>query len=265
MNNLLNIKNAFVAEWLKSQKTRLLTLTLLIPVLVTGIKFLLAYYTAPETAPTASADPWPSLIAKTFNLLCFVILPMAIVMITSQTMQIEQKANAWKQLLCYPMPRWTVLAGKYLFSLSLVASIHLFILPLLLANGWLLGLVKPQLEFHQYTPDLTALAGTAWNTFLASLSIFAIQFVLSWLVPNYTLPIFTGIFATVIFSSVASAWSKSIYIPYAYPMLQVLFARGTLNVSHWGGLPVFLWYSILYFCFITIFIVWYSPLARDKS
>lgn len=265
MNNLQNIKNALVSEWLKSQRTRLLLLTVLIPVLVTVVEFLLRYNTAPSTAPADSSDPWPILISGTFNLLCFVILPMAIIMITSQSMQMEQKANAWKQLLTYPAPRWTVLGGKFLFTLGLVASIHLLIIPLLIANGWLLGLVKPQLEFYRYSPDMDILISTCWQTFLAALSILAIQFVLAWIIPNYTIPIFTGIFATVVFSSVASAWSKSIYIPYAYPMLQIFYARGSLNIGQWAGLPVFLWYSILYFFLLTAFIAWRSSYAQDKA
>lgn len=264
MNNLIHIKNAIVAEWLKSRRTRLLLTTGLLPVFVTAVVFLAYYYTAVPGTPGANSSPWPVMISRNFNMLCFVILPMAIIMITSQSMQIEQKAGAWKQLLTYPAPRWTVLAGKYFFTLLLVVSIFLFLAPLMLINGWLLGWIKPQLEFHQYAVNWNLYADAALQTFLATLSIFAIQFVLAWLLPNYTLPILSGIFATVIFSTGAEGWSKSIYIPYAYPMLRVFDARGTLNVGHWAGLSMYLWYSVAYFFAISVFIIVYSAYVKDK-
>ena len=265
MNNLIHIKNAVVAEWLKSRGSRLLLTTALLPVLVTAIVFLLYYYTVGAESGAAPANPWPSLVSRIFNILCFVILPMAIIMIASQSMQIEQKANAWKQLLTYPAPRWTVVAGKYLFTLALVVSILLLIAPLTLLNGWLLGWIKPTLEFYAYGYDWGALTRATLETLIATSSIFAVQFVLSWLLPNYTLPILIGMFSTVVFSTLADGWSKSMYVPYAYPMLRVHYSRGNLNVADWAGWPVFLWYSLLYFLIISVFVMYYSAYVKDKA
>jgi hypothetical protein len=265
MNNLIHIKNAVVAEWLKSRHTRLLLTTALLPVLVTAILFLLYYHTVDTDAPGNISNPWPTLVTRTFNILCFVILPMAIIMITSQSMQIEQKASAWKQLLTYPAPRWTVMAGKYLFALGLLVSILVLIAPLLLLNGWLLDWVKPQLAFHAFAFDWGALAIAIQETLVAMLAIFAIQFVLAWLLPNYTLPILIGMLSTVVFSTVADGWSKNIYIPYAYPLLRVHHSRGNLNVAEWVGTPVFLWYSLFYFLIISVFVIYYSAYVKDKT
>ena len=263
MNNLIHIKNAVVAEWLKSRGSRLLLTTALLPVLVTAIVFLLYYYTV--SAASGDDNPWLPLVTRTFNILCFVILPMAIIMITSQSMQIEQKASAWKQLLTYPAPRWTVITGKYLFTLALVGAILLLIAPLMLLNGWLLGWIKPQLAFHAFPFDWNVLTRATLETLAATSSIFAVQFVLAWLLPNYTLPILIGMFSTVVFSTLADGWSKSMYVPYAYPMLRVHYSRGNLNVAEWAGWPVFLWYSLLYFLIISAFVMFYSAYVKDKT
>lgn len=265
MNNLIHIKNAVVAEWLKSRGSRLLLTTALLPVLVTAIIALLYYYTVGAESGAGPSNPWPALVNRTFNILCFVILPMAVIMITSQSMQIEQKANAWKQLFTYPAPRWTVMTGKYLFTLALVVAILLLIAPLMIINGWLLGWIKPQLEFHAFAFDWGVLTRAILETLAATSSIFAVQFALAWLLPNYTLPILIGMFSTVVFSSLADGWSKSIYVPYAYPMLRVHYSRGALNVADWAGWPVFLWYSLAYFLAISIFVFFYSAYMKDKA
>jgi lantibiotic transport system permease protein len=238
-------------------------IALAVPVFVTISTFLLG-----KNVPMmkGATHPWLSLTNSTIGLLSFNILLMAIVAISSLAVQTENKATAWKHLLILPVPKWTVYVCKYLFIVLLILAIHVLIVPLLLLNGWLLGIVRPETNLGIMKPDLYMITGNISKIFLSVLSVTAIQYWFSLRVKNYMIPIFMGCFAVMIFTfSALAGWSKSVYIPYAYVAVTDYFIDGKISEPVYWGLPRFLWFSIIGFVVISILAVLDSVYKRIKA
>jgi hypothetical protein len=257
------IINGIKAEYYKAKGTKLMLIALALPVFVTICVFLMA-----KNIPSfkGSAHPWLSLLNGYIGLLSFNTLLMGIVAIASLSVQTENKATAWKHLLILPIPKWTVYVSKYLFIVLLIFAIHVLIVPMLLINGWILGMVRPETNLGIIAPDLYMITGNISKIFLSVLCVTAIQYWFSLRVKNYMVPIFVGSFAVMIFTFAAlSGWSKSVYIPYAYVALTDYFIDGKINEPiHWG-LPRFLWFSVVGFIFISILSVLDGVYKRIKA
>jgi hypothetical protein len=158
---------------------------------------------------------------------------------------VEHRSGNWKQLFIMPFPKHYIIFGKFIFLLATLMGLYLiFFLSVPLA-GYILGLIKPNLGFLAYSFPFAHFSGIIAQSFCAVLGLLGLQFLLAWLFSNYTYPIIAGITTTVVFSTAAIGWSKSVFIPYAFPVLHVYLLREQLNPAYWFGIPAFYWVSIL--------------------
>jgi hypothetical protein len=262
--NITAVINGIKAEYIKSRGTKLLWITLAIPTLITFFAFLIA-----QNMPAKAAEKvngWNQLMDTTLSLVSFNILMMSIISIISLAVQTEHKANAWKHLLTLPVPNWTIFLSKYLFIILLIFSVHVLIGLFWLLNGTLLSFTKPALNFSQFSPDLYAITGQLSRIFISVLFVTAAQYWFSLRSKNYILPLFLGIFATLIGSfATALGWSKSVYIPYGYVTLTNMLNEGRVNETLYGGLPRFLWFSIIGFALISFLAIYDAIHQRVKA
>lgn len=252
MTTIRHLPRLLRAEWIKSRRQPLRWLVLALPLLVAAIQVLIQYRLAGQLTQPATETPWPAFLLSTFNLLNFMLLPLAVIILASQLMQVEFRAVAWKQLFILPQHPAGILLSKYVFLLLLVGAIHLLISLLAPLSGLLLGTLRPQLGYLDYSLPWPLLGSLLWRSGVAILAILAIQLFLAWWFANYTIPIVFGVAATAVFSTAGIAWDKGVYIPYAYPSLQIMDAKGMLNPPLWGQVPVFFWLSILFFLLVLI-------------
>jgi lantibiotic transport system permease protein len=256
--------NGIKAEYYKAKGTKLMLIALAVPVFVNICTFLIAKNINP--IKLWSQHPWQSLVEVSISLLSFNILLISIIGISSLAVQTENKAMAWKHLLILPIPKWTVYVCKYLFILLLIALIHVLMVVLTLINGWLLGIIRPELNFSNLTPDMYMITGNFSKIFLSVLCVTAIQYWFSLRAKNYMIPIFIGCFAVMIFTfSAMLGWAKSVYIPYSFVALTNYLIDGKINESVYWGLPRFLWFSIAGFSIISILAVLDGVYKRIKA
>jgi lantibiotic transport system permease protein len=258
------IINGIKAEYFKAKGTKLMLIALAVPVFMSICTFLIAKNISP--IKTWQAHPWLSLTDIYISLLSFNIMLISIIGISSLAVQTENKATAWKHLLILPIPKWTVYVCKYLFILLLIALIHVLMVITILLNGWLLGMVRPELGFNGASPDLYMITGNMSKVFLSVLCVTALQYWFSLRVKNYMIPIFIGGFAVMIFTfSAMLGWAKSAYIPYSFVVLTDSFNDGKINEPVYWGLPRFLWFSIIGFVFISILAILDGVYKRIKE
>jgi lantibiotic transport system permease protein len=258
------IINGIKAEYYKAKGTKLMLIALAVPVFISICTFLIAKNT--NTVKVWSMHPWQNLVEVSISLLSFNILLISIIGISSLAVQTENKATAWKHLLILPIPKWTVYVCKYLFILLLIALIHVLMVVTIVLNGWLLGIMRPELGFSGVTPDMYMITGNFSKIFLSVLCVTAIQYWFSLRVKNYMIPIFIGGIAVMIFTfSGMLGWGKSVYIPYSYVTLTYYLIDGKLSDPVYWGLPRFLWFSIAGFSMISILAILDGVYKRIKA
>jgi hypothetical protein len=139
-------------------------------------------------------------------------------------------------------------------------------LALMLLNGWLLSMVRPDLGLGNEAPNLYMMGGNLSKVFLSTLGVFAIQYWFSLRVKNYMIPIFIGGFAVMIFTFAnMMGWKKCIYIPYAYTSIVERYVGGMKKMDTIGGLPHFLWWGVAGFFVIGIAAVVDAVYKRVKA
>lgn len=230
-------------EWIKHRKTPFLWVILGIPLMIGLIQLILKIKLSPDTAFTST--PWPDFILSSLNLFSFLLLPLAVILLTSQIMQLEYKSNNWKQLFIMPFPKWEIIVGKFLFALLVLVALYLVFLMAIPLAGTLVGWIKPSTGFQNFSIAWTEFFTLAGQSYCAILGLLSIQFLLAFVFSNYTYPIIAGVAASVVFSTVATAWSKSIFIPYAFPILHIYLLREQLNPPYWFGIAAFYWVSLI--------------------
>ena len=147
------------------------------------------------------------------------LLPMFTIFLAYSVNSIEHKADTWKTLFSLPISKLSVYSAKFFYALFLVLlCLALFVL-FTLGFGNLLGLLKPQLKFSEYSIAST-LTQLYFKLFLSSLGILSIQFLLSLLFRAFLKPMGIGFVATITGVILASnKWTYAYLFPYSHPML----------------------------------------------
>lgn len=239
MRTLRNTLQIAGIEWLKFRKLTFLWLILTIPFFVPVILLIIRLKLAPETTAIATETPWFSFILSSTNLFSFLLLPLAVILLASQVMQLEFQSGSWKQLFLLPFPKRDIIFGKFAFLLFTLVALYLVFFLSVPLIGSLLGWLKPQFGFLNYPFPWEHMLIVIGQSYCAVLGLLSIQFLLAWLFSNYTYPIVAGIVTTVVFSTVALGWSKNIYIPHTFPTLHTYMLREQLNPPFWFGVPAF--------------------------
>lgn len=265
ITTITTLANGIKAEYIKSKGTKLLWLTLAVPVFISILAFLI-FQNRPLGKADVDMNGWERLAETTLSLLAFNMLMMSVISIISLSVQTEHKANTWKHLLILPIPNWTVFVSKYLFILLLIAGVHVGVFVFYLVNGHLLTITRPALNFGTFPPAYYAFSGTLAKVFISVLAVTAIQYWFSLRSKNYMLPLFLGIFAVMVSTFAALlGWSKSVFIPYDYVTLTDMFTDGRINEAVYGGLPRFLWFSLAGFAVVSVFAVFDFTRRRIKA
>ena len=163
------------------------------------------------------------------------ILPMLIVFIAYSVNSIEHKADTWKSLFSLPISKLSVYAAKYFYAFFLVLLCLLLFVLFTLGFGNLLGVLKPELKFSEYSvADL--LTKVYIKLFLSSLGILSIQFLLSLLFRDFLKPMGIGFVCTITGVILAgNSWTYAYLFPYSHPMLAIKSMEEGMRQSHGDG------------------------------
>ncbi|MBO0357088.1 ABC transporter permease [Hymenobacter sp. BT186] len=245
------LRRTLAADVLKLRRTAALRLTLVsgaLPVLLTFCIFFFKGYIILK----AGGTPWPRFISTAWQTAGTLLLPLFVVLLTSLVVHIETKATAWKHLYAQPVGRGAVFGSKLLLILVLNAVALLLFAGLVLGAGVLLGVLKPKLGFQTYSIPLPAVAWMLLRTYVATLGLLAVQYIVSLYWRSFVVPVGVGMGAVVSVIALMQ-WEHANKIPYAAPFFTAVsmkMGKGSLEVAH--ALAKHEWYSLGWFAGVLV-------------
>lgn len=244
---LTQLRRSLQADVLKLRRTAALRLTLFSGALPVLLVFSI-YLFKGLLIVKGGTDPWPSFLMRSWQTAGTLLLPLFVVLLTSLLVHVETKATAWKHLYAQPVGRGAVFFSKLLVLLVLNAGALLLFAGLLLGAGALLMLVRPKLGFQTHAIPLEAISWMLLRTYVATLGLLAVQYIVSLYWRSFVVPVGIGMGAVV--STIALLqWEHADKIPYAAPLGTAISMRvDTLKglvVGH--ELVPHEWYSLAWF------------------
>ncbi|MDU0369448.1 ABC transporter permease [Hymenobacter endophyticus] len=260
---ITQLRRTLASDTLKLKRTAALRLTLLsgaFPVLIT---FLIFFFKG-DIIMKAGGSPWPRFISTSWQTAGTLLLPLFVVLLTSLVVHIETKATAWKHLYAQPVGRGAVFLSKLLLILALNAVALLLFAALVLGAGMLLSVLRPKLGFALATIPLETVVWMLLRTYVATLGLLAVQYVVSLFWRSFVVPVGVGMGAVVATIALLQ-WEHADKIPYAAPlgtsMAMKMVKGGGLEVAH--ELAKHEWYSLGWFA--AVLVLGYVLLLRRSA
>jgi lantibiotic transport system permease protein len=207
------------SEFYKSRKTLGFWAAIVLPLLIVLLLFFGLLTHADDAAKTPGMMLWITYVGIVSGVMGTLLLPFFVIFVAYSVNNIEHKADTWKTLFTLPISKWSVYAAKYLYAVFLIFLCLFLFYALLIGSGNLLGILKSQLHFGDYSV-LTYLGQVYIKLFLGSLGILSIQFLLSLVWNDFLKPMgigFLGLIITLIAFKVK--WEYVYLVPYAQPSL----------------------------------------------
>lgn len=220
----LLIYRIFQNEILKLKRTFAFRLTIIGASFIPFIYFVFHVLKYKSLIPDTDINPWNKFMSDQIMSAGSILIPLYIVLLTSLIIQIEHKSNAVKYIFSEPVPKWTIYFTKlFIVVLSVIFTYVLFVL-MMLFSGLLVGILRTELNFLAYSPQLLNPLKILFRSFLASLGIISLQFWLSFRFRNFIVSLGIGI-VLVISGLIVFQAEEAKYFPYAYNRLSLFFYR----------------------------------------
>ncbi|TAN01098.1 MAG: hypothetical protein EPN39_03030 [Chitinophagaceae bacterium] len=202
--------------------------------------------------PQHGQNPWSTFAENSWKGMGFLFISFFVVLLTCLFFNIEHKNNTWKHIFTLPVSKSSVYFNKLATLLIFIAIFYILYIPIWIGCGFAVGLIKPELQLASYSPDYISLLNLCFHSFIASLGILAIHFLLSIRFKNMIKPIGIAVLGEIIWVALYQGRAKEItYFPYA-------FNYSTVNPPSWvtpkmfGIFPQHEIVSILYFIIFSI-------------
>lgn len=207
---------AFKGETIKAKGTAAYWLTYAGPFFIIGI-YLLAYYFKGHDMLPAKTDPWIPMVTRVWASASMVFLPMYLILLASQLLNLEHKNSAWRITYTLPYSKHVVFWSKFAMLLLLNASAVVLTMILTLGLGVTLSIIKPDLGFLVANIPWKVAAALMFKVLACTMGILSIYYYVSFEVKNQVKSIGVGIGLFIITIIVAS-WEYAYLIPTFYPM-----------------------------------------------
>jgi len=242
---LTQLRRALATDALKLRRTSALWLTLAGGALPVLLNFGIFYFKGHFLIKPES-NSWVRYASMSWQT-ATMLLPLFVVLLTSLVVSVEDRAQGWKHVFALPVGRWPVWLSKLLIMTGLNLLAQALFVALLLAAGYLLQALRPELHFARFTPPFAVLGTLLVRTYVASLGILGVQYVLSRWWAGFVLPVAVGM-AGWVAGLTLLRWEHVGWVPYAGPML-TLFSTQAKGKA-WAAGPALVtheWYSLLWF------------------
>jgi hypothetical protein len=246
---LTQLRHSLSADVLKLKRTAALWLTLGAGALPVALTWLIYFFKGQHILKPGQ-NPWPPYVMNNWQTATGLLLPLFVVLLSALVLHTENKALGWKHLYAQPLSRLAVFGSKLLVLLSLNLVALLSYATLLLASGWLLGLLRPALHFADFSAPLAAFPPLLLHTFVGTLGILALQYVAALWWRSFVAPVAAGMACTITALTLLR-WEYIDWVPYAAPLLAgkgVQYKAATLTVS-WAmpdsGLLALGWFAVV--------------------
>ncbi len=212
-NEILKLKNTF-AFWL----------SIISALFIPAIFFLYYFLKYKSLIPASGVNPWEKFMVDQIMSAAPFLIPFFIILITSLIVQVEHKSSAMKHLFSLPVPKWSIYFGKLFVSIGLILLTYMLFFLAMLMVGGIVGLIHEELNFLSYFPNYQKPLQLLFRSFIAVLGILGLQFLLSFRIKNFIIPLGIGM-VLVITGLIVYKAKESLYFPYTYNMLSLLPIR----------------------------------------
>jgi ABC-2 type transport system permease protein len=229
------------AELLKLKRSKVLLLTLVMPLFVVGLNFAMLFNS--KNTVDSGEQLWDVHIISTNLSMWFMVMnTLYIALMTALLAGLEHTANTWKYLFALRISRGPIYFVKLIVAVGLSAIANILFLVFALGSGFLADAIRPSLNF-----DFSSLHGMEYVRLLllgtiASLFMISLQLYLSLRIRNFIVPVAIGFMGTVANLIATSSMFFEKFSPWLYP-LDALMASGTPLLQHldyagWGLVPL---------------------------
>ncbi|MBI2279239.1 MAG: ABC transporter permease [Bacteroidetes bacterium] len=227
---------SFLVEIKKTKNSFTLWFTLIGSALIPLVYFFVYLFRFHNFIPELNTNPWDDLIKTNFKAIGFLLFPLFIIITIGLNIQIEHTSNSWKKLFVLPMRKEFLFFSKLLFLLTQILFSLILFGTCVIFSGLILGIIHKELGFLMYSPDFYHIAKLTFQLYVSVFGIISIQYLLGLFFENLVIPISIGTFLSILGLIIAQGWDKSIYYPYAFPMIFTLNIDNLVNINHWMGI-----------------------------
>lgn len=217
---------AFKAETIKSKGTAAYWLTYLGPFFILLI-FLLAFYFKGHDLLPAKQDPWLPFICRIWNAASMVFLPMYLILLSSQLLNLEHKNSTWRLAYTLPYNKHVLFWSKLTMLFVLNLSAHLLTMMLTIGAGTLLAFIKPELGFTLSAIPWQQCAALLSKVLVCSFGILSIYYFICFEVKNQVKSMGMGI-GLFIITTIVIQWKYAYLVPTFYPMVSGMVYENSL-------------------------------------
>lgn len=116
---IITFRNTLLTEVTKQKKTLALWGTILAPLFVVAVNFLI-FFSHPELLDKPDSNPWLKIAGNAINIYTILMLPLLITLVAFMINNLEHKANGWNHFFALPVSRVYIYSGKIIIAAGMV-------------------------------------------------------------------------------------------------------------------------------------------------
>lgn len=215
-NALEQFTAAFKGETIKTKGTAAYWLTFGGPFFIIGI-YLLAFFFKGHDMLPAKTDPWIPMITRIWASASVVFLPMYLILLASQLLNLEHKNSAWRIVYTLPYSKHVVFWSKFAMLLLLNVSAVVLTMILTVGLGVTLSAIKPDLGLMVANIPWEVIGKLLLKVLTCNMGVLAIYYYVSFEIKNQVKSMGVGI-GLFILTIITFSWEFAFLIPPYYAM-----------------------------------------------
>jgi hypothetical protein len=205
-------------EMLKLKRSQVLLMTLLCPLAVVGLQFLIAL---DNGGKMITEKGWGMYWSGTVSLWYMLMLPLYVALITTLINGLEHKYAGWRVMATMPIKQWQLFVAKALLAWLFVILASIVMYALTSASIFGLTLVGFDSQDAFSSPFFENLA----RVMFAIIPIVLIGHIVSWRTKNIVLPLALGVVMTITGVKAVNSEKYWIFDPWTYHLTSTMVSN----------------------------------------
>lgn len=134
---------------------------------------LLIFAVSTKTVASPGQNPLLGFAQLSFTIWTVVVLPLHLALIAALVAAVDHESDHWTHLFALPVPRWSMLLGKWLATVGLFLASSVVLLLAVLIGAWLLRIARP--DWATSSLPIALVAHRALQVFCAAGLVLSLQ------------------------------------------------------------------------------------------
>lgn len=244
MNDMLVFFRTLKAEFIKTRRTYGLLVSVLIPILISSLQFMVFYFKHEYFSKTGM-NPWETLGMNFFNAMGILIMPMYLVLLAYLINFTEHRSNSWKYLFSLPVPKLYVYSAKIMVVMVWVTVFVIISSITFFGIGYSIMQIYPEVGFQDFNINQLIIKSFI-KLYASAFGILSVQFLFSIYWKDFIRPVGIG-FALVIISLILNSWEYIYLVPYSHAYSVASDFMGQSETIFTKSVVLSLVYAVLFF------------------